>query len=40
MGWGFWVDDGYYVGTMGERGNWGVVERYISRQGKLKEELK
>jgi len=39
--WGgeFWAD-GYYVGTVGERGNWGVVERYILGQGKPKEELK
>ena len=33
--WGgeFWTD-GYYVGTIGERGNWGVVEEYIRQQGK------
>ena len=31
--WGgeFWTD-GYYVGTVGERGNWDTVERYIKRQ--------
>ena len=39
--WGgeFW-SDGYYVGTVGERGNWAVVEEYISKQGKPKDELK
>ena len=39
--WGgeFW-SDGYYVATVGERGDWGVVERYISNQGKPKEELR
>ena len=39
--WGgeFWTD-GYYVGTVGERGNWGVVEKYIEQQGKPKEELR
>jgi len=26
--------DGYYVATVGERGNWGVVEKYIRNQGK------
>ena len=33
--WGgeFW-SDGYYVGTVGERGNWRVVERYVRSQGK------
>ena len=38
--WGgeFWTD-GYYVATVGERGNWGTVERYIKSQGKPKEEL-
>ena len=32
--WGgeFWTD-GYYVATVGERGNWKVVERYIREQG-------
>ena len=32
--WGgeFWAD-GYYIATVGERGNWEVVERYISTQG-------
>ena len=39
--WGgeFWTD-GYYVGTVGERGNWAIVEKYIQEQGKPKEELK
>jgi len=39
--WGgeFW-SDGYYAGTVGERGDWGSVERYIASQGKPKEELK
>lgn len=33
--WGgeFWTD-GYYVATVGERGNWSVVENYIKNQGK------
>src|SRR3982074_2925625 len=32
--WGgeFWTD-GYYVGTVGEGGNWGVVEKYVRGQG-------
>ena len=32
--WGgeFWTD-GYYVGTVGERGNWSVVEKYVKNQG-------
>ena len=39
--WGgeFW-SDGYYVATIGERGNWAVVEAYIEKQGKSKDELK
>ena len=39
--WGgeFWVD-GYYVATVGERADWGVVERYVKNQGKSKEELR
>ena len=39
--WGgeFWTD-GYYVATVGERGNWDVVERYIEKQGKPKEEVR
>lgn len=33
--WGgeFW-SDGYYVSTVGERGDWRVVERYVKNQGK------
>lgn len=32
--WGgeFW-SDGYYVATVGERGNWSVVEQYVKNQG-------
>lgn len=39
--WGgeFWTD-GYYVATVGERANWETVEKYISRQGRTREELK
>ena len=39
--WGgaFWKD-GYYVATVGERGNWDVVEKYIQKQGKPKTELR
>jgi len=39
--WGgeFWAD-GYYVATVGERGNWRTVEEYILSQGKTKEELR
>src|SRR5579872_3429883 len=39
--WGgeFWTD-GYYVATVGERGNWKQVERYVENQGKPKEELR
>ena len=29
----FW-SDGYYVSTVGERGDWRVVERYVKNQGK------
>jgi putative transposase len=37
--WGgeFW-SDGYYVSTVGEKGNWSVVERYVKNQGKEDEE--
>jgi len=37
--WGgeFWTD-GYYVATVGERGNWSVVERYVKNQGKQNEK--
>jgi len=33
--WGgeFW-SDGYYVATVGERGNWSVVEKYVKNQGR------
>ncbi|PXW88192.1 putative transposase [Nitrosomonas sp. Nm84] len=34
----FWMN-GYYVATVEERAVWGVVERYVKNQGKLKEEL-
>jgi putative transposase len=39
--WGgeFW-SDGYYAGTVGEKGNWSVVERYVVAQGTPKEELR
>jgi len=39
--WGgeFW-SAGYYVATVGERGNWSVVENYVANQGKEKIELK
>ncbi len=32
--------NGYYVATVGERGNWAVVERYVQRQGKPKEDAR
>jgi len=39
--WGgeFWTD-GYYVGTVGERGNWASVEKYVVEQGQSKEDLR
>ena len=39
--WGgeFWTD-GYYVATVGERGGWEVVERYVHNQGKPRESLR
>jgi putative transposase len=39
--WGgeFW-SDGYYVATVGERGNWNAVERYVQGQGKPKEDAR
>ena len=39
--WGgrFW-SSGYYVGTVGERGNWAMVEKYVLEQGKPKEDLR
>ena len=32
--WGgeFW-SDGYYVATIGEKGNWSIVEQYVKNQG-------
>jgi len=38
--WGgeFW-SDGFYLATVSERGNWKVVEKYISNQGKTKEAV-
>ena len=38
--WGgeFWTD-GYYVATVGERGNWKVVEKYVRMQGKEPKEV-
>ncbi len=30
----------YYVGTVGERGNWAMVEKYVLEQGKPKEDLR
>jgi len=38
--WGgeFW-SDGYYVATVGERGNWSVVEKYVQNQGKKPEDV-
>jgi putative transposase len=39
--WGgeFWTD-GYYVATVGEGGNWLVIERYVRSQGKPREDLR
>jgi len=38
--WGgeFW-SDGYYVATIGEKGNWSVVEQYVRSQGQKPEEV-
>ena len=38
--WGgeFWTD-AYYAATVGERGNWKVVEQYITSQGKKPEDV-
>ena len=38
--WGgeFWAD-GYYVATVGERGDWKVVEKYVRMQGKEPKEV-
>ncbi len=37
--WGgeFW-SDGFYLATVGERGNWKAVEQYVSNQGKTMQE--
>jgi putative transposase len=37
---GEFCSDGYYAATVGERGNWSKVEKYIQKQGKPKEDLK
>ncbi len=39
--WGgeFWTD-GYYAATVGEGGDWHVVEKYVQDQGRPKEELR
>lgn len=38
--WGgeFW-SDGYYVGTVSERGNWRIVENYVRNQGMKPEDI-
>jgi putative transposase len=38
--WGgeFWTD-GYYVGTVSEKGNWKTVEQYVRNQGKKPEDI-
>ena len=38
--WGgeFWTD-AYYAATVGERGNWKVVEQYIANQGKKPQDV-
>ena len=35
----FWAD-GYYVATVGERGNWDTVEKYAQKEGKPKADLR
>jgi putative transposase len=35
----FWTEE-YYVATVVERVNWKIVERYIERQGKPREDLR
>ncbi len=37
--WGgeFW-SDGFYIATVSERGNWQAVEKYVSNQGKTKDQ--
>ncbi len=39
--WGgeFWTD-GYSVGTVGERANWGTVQKYVRKKGKPSIELR
>jgi len=39
--WGgeFWTD-GYYVATVGEHGNWSVVEKHVKNRGKPKSDLR
>ena len=39
--WGgeFW-SDGFYLSTVSRRGDWSTVERYITNQGKNKEQLR
>ena len=39
--WGgeFW-SDGFYFATVGERGDWKTVERYVANQGKTMNELR
>jgi len=34
----FW-SDGFYMATVGERGNWNVVKQYIQNQGKTSESV-
>ena len=38
--WGgeFWTD-AYYAATVGERGNWNVVEQYVANQGKKPKDV-
>ena len=36
---GEFLTDGYYVGTVGERGNWTVVEDCVVKQGKPKDDF-
>ena len=39
--WGgeFWTD-GYHVAAVGERADWRTIERYVQKQGLLKQDLK
>ena len=34
------LNDGYYVATVGERANWQTVERYVQRHGQPREDLR